>query len=41
MVIQQIEISKIKPYSKNAKKHDKKQIQLVAQSIKRFGWAQP
>ena len=34
-------ISDIKPYSKNAKKHDKKQIQKVADSIKRFGFVQP
>jgi len=36
-----IEIEKIKPYSKNAKKHDKKQIQKVANSIKEFGFNQP
>ncbi len=34
-------IEDIKPYSKNAKKHDKKQIQQVAASIKRFGFVQP
>ncbi len=27
----------IKPYSKNAKKHPKKQIEQVANSIKEFG----
>lgn len=31
----------IKPYSKNAKKHPKKQIQQIAASIKRFGFNQP
>ena len=36
-----IEISKIKPYSKNAKKHPQKQIKQVANSIKRFGFVQP
>lgn len=36
-----MQIKKIKPYSKNAKKHDKKQIQQVADSIKRFGFVQP
>ena len=41
MQVLQLEVSKIKPYEKNAKKHDKKQIQAVAKSIKRFGWAQP
>jgi len=34
-------ISEIKPYEKNAKKHDKKQIQQVANSIKEFGFNQP
>ena len=29
------------PYAENAKKHDKKQIANVANSIKRFGWQQP
>lgn len=32
---------KIKPYSKNAKKHPKKQIEQVANSIKEFGMNQP
>lgn len=31
----------IKPYSKNAKKHPKKQIEQVAKSIKEFGMNQP
>lgn len=31
----------IKPYSKNAKKHDDIQIELIAKSIQRFGWQQP
>ena len=31
-------ISAIKPYEKNAKKHDKKQVQQVANSIKEFGF---
>lgn len=34
-------ISKIKPYGKNAKKHNAKQIKQVAESIKRFGFVQP
>lgn len=29
------------PYSKNAKKHDKKQIDNVAESIRQFGFVQP
>jgi len=32
---------KIKPYPKNAKKHPKKQIEQVANSIKEFGMNQP
>lgn len=31
----------IKPYDKNAKKHPKKQVQQVANSIKEFGFNQP
>lgn len=31
----------LKPYDKNAKKHDKKQISNVAESIKQFGFVQP
>jgi len=31
----------IKPYEKNAKKHPKKQIEQVANSIKEFGMNQP
>lgn len=34
-------INKITPYPNNAKIHDKKQIQLVANSIKEFGFNQP
>lgn len=41
MNIENIKLDKIIPYKDNAKKHDKKQIQKVANSIKRFGWAQP
>ena len=36
-----MKISLIKPYEKNAKKHPKKQIQQVADSIKEFGFNQP
>jgi hypothetical protein len=31
----------LKKYDKNAKKHDKKQIEQVAESIQRFGFVQP
>lgn len=34
-------VKDLKPYEKNAKKHDAKQIANVANSIKRFGWQQP
>lgn len=41
MEIIERKISEIKPYPKNAKKHDKKQIEKVANSIKEFGFLQP
>lgn len=31
----------LKPYKKNAKKHDKKQVEQIANSIKEFGFTQP
>ena len=36
-----INIEQLKPYPKNAKKHPKKQIEQVANSIKEFGFNQP
>ncbi len=36
-----MKISEIKPYPRNAKKHSRKQIQQVADSIKEFGFNQP
>lgn len=36
-----MDISQIKPYEKNAKKHPKKQVEQVANSIKEFGFNQP
>ena len=41
MNIIQMKVKDIKPYEKNAKKHDKTQIANVAESINRFGFAQP
>lgn len=41
MEIVDIEVNKIKPYKKNAKKHDTVQIANVAESIKQFGFVQP
>lgn len=36
-----ISVNLIKPYKGNTKKHDKKQINNVAESIKQFGFVQP
>lgn len=36
-----MKLKDIKPYPKNAKKHDQTQISNVAQSIKEFGFVQP
>lgn len=41
MNIENIAIKDIKPYERNAKKHDETQIKNVAESIKQFGFAQP
>jgi len=41
MNIENIKIEDIKPYVKNAKKHDERQIKNVMESIKQFGFAQP
>lgn len=35
------DIASVKPYARNAKKHDETQIANVAESIKQFGWQQP
>ena len=34
-------IGELKPYEKNAKKHDQKQIDNVAESLRQFGFVQP
>ena len=41
MQIKYLKTSSLKPYEKNAKKHDKKQVDNVAESIKQFGFVQP
>ena len=41
MKIIEIEIGKLLPYEKNAKKHPKEQVAKIAASIKRFGFQQP
>lgn len=35
------QIRDLKPYKKNAKKHTKKQVEQIANSIKEFGFTQP
>lgn len=41
MNIQSVAVSAIVPYAKNAKKHDKKQVKNIAESIKQYGRTQP
>lgn len=41
MKIEERKIANIVPYSKNAKTHDKKQIDNVAESIRQYGFVQP
>ena len=41
MDVVQKNLSEIIPYDKNAKKHDKKQIDNVAESIRQYGFVQP
>ena len=36
-----MKISELKPYPKNARKHSNGQIDLIAKSIKEFGFRQP
>lgn len=41
MNVKNINIKDIRPYENNAKKHDKTQINNVAESIKQYGFVQP
>lgn len=41
MNVIQRKLSEITPYDKNAKKHDKRQIANVAESIRQYGFVQP
>jgi len=41
MKIENVKVSELIPYERNAKKHDATQIKNVAESIKQFGFAQP
>lgn len=41
MDVKQIDVSLIKAYAKNAKKHPEEQVKAIANSIKEFGFRQP
>lgn len=41
MTVVQKRLKDIVPYANNTKKHDKKQIKNVAESIKQYGFVQP
>lgn len=41
MEIINLKISELKPYPRNARTHDKKQIRLLVENIKRFGFTTP
>ena len=41
MDIKNLPLTDLVPYDKNAKKHDKRQINNVAESIKHYGFVQP
>ena len=41
MEVVNVNIADIHPYSKNAKKHDRKQVKNVAESIRQYGFVQP
>ena len=38
MKIEEIKLTELKPYSKNAKGHPQKQIKLLAKNIDKFGF---
>lgn len=41
MKVTYVNIKELRPYKKNAKKHNKEQVEQIAQSIKEFGFTQP
>jgi ParB-like chromosome segregation protein Spo0J len=41
MKTEDLKVADLKPYERNAKKHDDKQIRNVMESIRQFGFAQP
>ena len=41
MKVEYLAVNEIKPYEKNAKKHPVEQVELIANSLREFGWRQP
>lgn len=41
MKVTYVNIKELRPYKKNAKKHNKEQVEQIARSIKEFGFTQP
>ena len=41
MRIEQIAVSQLRPYKRNARTHSRRQIKQIAASIERFGWTNP
>ena len=41
LVIQYVSPDRLRPYPGNARSHSRKQIKLIADSIKRFGFTNP
>ena len=41
MKTEEMQVADLKPYERNAKKHDERQIKNVMESIRQFGFAQP
>ena len=39
--VQEVSLSKLKPYAKNAKKHPQEQVDLLERSIKEYGFLNP
>jgi len=41
MQIVEVNLSDLKPYNRNAKKHPENQVEHIANSLREFGWKQP
>lgn len=41
MIIENVKVSNLTPYIRNNKEHDKEQVNMIANSIKEFGFNQP